>query len=183
MLIFKTCKEWEVQCTCFSLRYISHFMTEVPFPSPQRPRILVQFTTAAVSLAMPEETPLPHRYIISLSIFLSVSKRVSFAPVISFSTFASPTASLSISVLRWMFFAHCILWENWWHSSMCFSGASFTMLLMSLGPEDTMNLLLYTLMEHKILIHSLRHAVLTSVAEAVANVSQRTTTSLKRSLF
>ena len=56
----------------------------------------------------------------------------------------------------------------------CSSGASFTTLLISLGPEDTMNLLLYTLMEHKILIHSLRHAVLTSVAEAVANVSAPT---------
>ncbi len=34
-----------------------------------------------------------------------------------------------------------------------------------------MNVLLYTLMEHKLLIHSLRPAVLTSAAEAVANVS------------
>ena len=51
------------------------------------------------------------------------------------------------------------------------SGASFTMMLKNLGAENCMRLLLYTQMEHKILIHSLRPAVLTSVAEASANVS------------
>ena len=55
----------------------------------------------------------------------------------------------------------------------CFlcSGASFSMMLKNLGPENCIRLLLYTQMEHKILIHSLRPAVLTSVAEASANVS------------
>ena len=45
------------------------------------------------------------------------------------------------------------------------------MMLKNLGPENCIRLLLYTQMEHKILIHSLRPAVLTSVAEASANVS------------
>ena len=52
-----------------------------------------------------------------------------------------------------------------------FSGASFITLLKNLGPEHCMTILLYVLHEHKILIHSLRPAVLTSVAEAVSTVS------------
>ncbi|CAH1795855.1 unnamed protein product [Owenia fusiformis] len=88
-------------------RHISHFMHEVPFPSPQRPRILVQLRQEALSLSMPEDSPLPH------------------------------------------------------------SGASFVTLLKNLGPEDSMNVLLFALMEHKLLLHSLRPAVLTSVTEAV----------------
>ena len=50
------------------------------------------------------------------------------------------------------------------------SGASFITLLKNLGPENCMTILLYVLHEHKILIHSLRPAVLTSVAEAVSTV-------------
>lgn len=56
-------------------------------------------------------------------------------------------------------------------SSFPCSGASFTLLLKNLGPDNCLNLLLYALMEQKILIHSLRPAVLTSVAEALTNVS------------
>ena len=52
------------------------------------------------------------------------------------------------------------------------SGASFSLLLKNLGPDNCMMVLLLTLLESKILIHSLRHAELTSVAEAIANVSQ-----------
>lgn len=52
-----------------------------------------------------------------------------------------------------------------------FSGASFITMLKNLGPENCMSLLLYILHEHKMLIHSLRPAVLTGVAEAVINVS------------
>ncbi|XP_052793201.1 C-myc promoter-binding protein-like isoform X2 [Mya arenaria] len=40
-------------------RHISHFMYDVPYPSPQRPRILVQLSHDAISLAMPEDSPLP----------------------------------------------------------------------------------------------------------------------------
>ena len=92
-------------------RVISHFMHEVPFPSPQRPRILAQFCNgAAISLAQREDSPLPQ------------------------------------------------------------SGASYSLLLKSLGPDNCMTLLMLTLLECKILLHSLRHTALTSVAEAVAHV-------------
>ena len=54
---------------------------------------------------------------------------------------------------------------------LSFSGASFVELLKNLGPSNCVSLLLYTLLEQKLLIHSLRPAVLTSVAEAISNVS------------
>ncbi|KDR07911.1 C-myc promoter-binding protein [Zootermopsis nevadensis] len=41
-------------------RYISHFLKDVPFPSPQRPRILIQLSaTERVVLTQPEDLPLP----------------------------------------------------------------------------------------------------------------------------
>ncbi|XP_074649748.1 C-myc promoter-binding protein-like [Tubulanus polymorphus] len=91
-------------------RHISHFMFSVPFPSPKRPRILVELNDEAICLNQPEETPLPK------------------------------------------------------------SGASFITLVQNLGPENCLDLLLYVILEHKILIHSLRPAVLTSVAEAVSTL-------------
>ncbi|XP_029643627.1 C-myc promoter-binding protein isoform X2 [Octopus sinensis] len=91
-------------------RHISHFMFDVPYPSPQRPRILVQLNHEALSLSMPEDSPLPQ------------------------------------------------------------SGASFITLLKDLGPENCMTILLHVLLEQKILIHSLRPAVLTGVAEAVTTM-------------
>ncbi|XP_076102516.1 C-myc promoter-binding protein-like isoform X2 [Mytilus galloprovincialis] len=91
-------------------RHISHFMYDVPYPSPQRPNILVQLSHEAIILSMPEDSPLPQ------------------------------------------------------------SGASFITMLKNLGPENCMNLLLYILHEQKVLIHSLRPAVLTGVAEAVINM-------------
>ncbi|KAF4025339.1 hypothetical protein G4228_017299 [Cervus hanglu yarkandensis] len=47
------------------------------------------------------------------------------------------------------------------------NGANFSTLLMNLGPENCATLLLFVLLESKILLHSLRPAVLTGVAEAV----------------
>ncbi|XP_059690185.1 DENN domain-containing protein 4C isoform X8 [Gavia stellata] len=90
-------------------KHISHFMHNIPFPSPQRPRILVQLSAHdALILSQPVSTPLP------------------------------------------------------------LSGANFSTLLMNLGPENCATLLLFVLLEGKILLHSLRPAVLTGVAEAVA---------------
>lgn len=91
-------------------RHISHFMFDVPYPSPQRPRILVQLNHDALSLSMPEDSPLPQ------------------------------------------------------------SGASYVTMLKNMGPENCMSLLLYSLLEYKILVHSLRPAVLTGVVEAVAGM-------------
>ncbi|CAL1526082.1 unnamed protein product [Lymnaea stagnalis] len=91
-------------------RHISHFMYDVPYPSPERPRILVQLTHDSLSLCMPEDSPLPQ------------------------------------------------------------SGASFITMLRNLGPELTMNLLVFVLLETKILLHSLRPTVLTEVAEAVSTM-------------
>ncbi|KAI5696245.1 hypothetical protein M8J75_010233 [Diaphorina citri] len=50
------------------------------------------------------------------------------------------------------------------------SGASFRQLLLNLGPDNTLLLLLCALTEQKLLIHSLRPDVLTSVAEAVSMI-------------
>uniref|UniRef100_A0A2K6EFC9 DENN domain containing 4C n=1 Tax=Propithecus coquereli TaxID=379532 RepID=A0A2K6EFC9_PROCO len=92
-------------------KHISHFMQNIPFPSPQRPRILVQLSVHdALILSQPVSTPLP------------------------------------------------------------LSGANFSTLLMNLGPENCATLLLFVLLESKILLHSLRPAVLTGVAEAVVAI-------------
>ncbi|XP_072326421.1 C-myc promoter-binding protein isoform X2 [Scyliorhinus torazame] len=92
-------------------KHICHFMHNVPFPSPQRPRILVQQSPHdSLMLCQPVSSPLP------------------------------------------------------------LSGGSFTTLLQNLGPEKAISLLLYAVTEHKILIHSLRPAVLTSVAEALVSM-------------
>ena len=52
------------------------------------------------------------------------------------------------------------------------SGADYGTLLMNLGPENCATLLHFILQESKILLHSLRPAVLTGVAEAVVAVSR-----------
>ncbi|KAK2860551.1 hypothetical protein Q7C36_004717 [Tachysurus vachellii] len=89
-------------------KHISHFMHTVPFPSPQRPRILVQLSAQnSLMLSQPVCTPLP------------------------------------------------------------LSGADYSTLLANLGPENCVTLLHFILLESKILLHSLRPAVLTGVAEAV----------------
>uniref|UniRef100_A0A667Z4Q7 DENN domain containing 4C n=1 Tax=Myripristis murdjan TaxID=586833 RepID=A0A667Z4Q7_9TELE len=89
-------------------KHISHFMHSVSFPSPQRPRILVQLSVHdTLILSQPVCTPLP------------------------------------------------------------LSGADYSTLLMNLGSENCATLLHFVLLESKILLHSLRPAVLTGVAEAV----------------
>ncbi|XP_063326196.1 DENN domain-containing protein 4C-like isoform X2 [Pelmatolapia mariae] len=89
-------------------KHISHFMHNVSFPSPQRPRILVQLSVHdTLILSQPVCTPLP------------------------------------------------------------LSGADYGTLLMNLGSENCATLLHFVLLESKILLHSLRPAVLTGVAEAV----------------
>ncbi|XP_076354565.1 uncharacterized protein LOC143249114 isoform X3 [Tachypleus tridentatus] len=82
-------------------------MINVPFPSAQHSRILIQLGDNTTSLAQPEDSPL---------------------------------------LLR---------------------GASFIQLLRNLGSDNCLIVLLFVLMEQKILFHSLRPDVLTSVAEAM----------------
>ncbi|XP_077989167.1 C-myc promoter-binding protein-like isoform X2 [Glandiceps talaboti] len=91
-------------------RHIAHFMHEVPFPTAQRPRIMMPLAHDSLFLVQPQTSPLP------------------------------------------------------------LSGASYTALLRNLGPENCLTLLLFAVTEHKILLHSLRPAVLTSVAEAVSTM-------------
>ncbi|XP_025022811.1 C-myc promoter-binding protein, partial [Python bivittatus] len=92
-------------------KHISHFMHKVPFPSPQRPRILVQLSPHDnLILSQPISSPLP------------------------------------------------------------LSGGKFSALLQNLGPENAVNLLVFAVTEHKILIHSLRPSVLTSVTEALVSM-------------
>lgn len=52
------------------------------------------------------------------------------------------------------------------------SGGRFSTLLQNLGPENAVTLLVFAVTEHKILVHSLRPAVLTSVTEALVSVSR-----------
>ncbi|CAN9514453.1 unnamed protein product [Ophioblennius macclurei] len=93
-------------------KHISSFMHNVPFPSPQRPRILVQLSPYDnLLLCQPVSSPLP------------------------------------------------------------LSGASFLKLLQNLGAENACTLLLAVLTEHKLLLHSLRPDVLTSVSEALVSMS------------
>lgn len=44
-------------------------------------------------------------------------------------------------------------------------------MLLNLGPKNAATLLVLAVTEHKILVHSLRPAVLTSVTEALVSVS------------
>ncbi|KAK2587963.1 hypothetical protein KPH14_004046 [Odynerus spinipes] len=92
-------------------KYISYFLCDIPFPSPQRSRILVQLSTKnRLILTQPEDLVLPR------------------------------------------------------------SGASFRQLLINLGPDNCLLILLLILTEQKILVHSLRPDVLTSVSEAIAMI-------------
>ncbi|KAM9409839.1 C-myc promoter-binding protein-like [Pholidichthys leucotaenia] len=92
-------------------KHISHFMHKVPFPSSQRPRILVQLSPHdSLILSQPVSSPLP------------------------------------------------------------LSGGRFSTLLQNLGPENAVTLLVFAVTEHKILVHSLRPAVLTSVTEALVSM-------------
>uniref|UniRef100_A0A1A7Y976 DENN/MADD domain containing 4B n=1 Tax=Iconisemion striatum TaxID=60296 RepID=A0A1A7Y976_9TELE len=93
-------------------KHVSSFMHNVPFPSPQRPRILVQLSPYDnLLLCQPVSSPLP------------------------------------------------------------LSGASFLKLLQNLGPENACTLLFAVLTEHKLLLHSLRPDVLTSVSEALVSMT------------
>ncbi|XP_047219180.1 C-myc promoter-binding protein-like isoform X5 [Girardinichthys multiradiatus] len=86
-------------------------MHKVPFPSSQRPRILVQLSPHdSLMLSQPVSSPLP------------------------------------------------------------LSGGRFSTLLHNLGPENAVTLLVFAVTEHKILVHSLRPAVLTSVTEALVSM-------------
>ncbi|XP_064168203.1 C-myc promoter-binding protein isoform X2 [Anguilla rostrata] len=92
-------------------KHVSHFMHKVPFPSSQRPRILVQLSPHdSLMLSQPVSSPLP------------------------------------------------------------LSGSRFSTLLQNLGPQNAVTLLVLAVTEHKILVHSLRPAVLTSVAEALVSM-------------
>ncbi|XP_070641735.1 DENN domain-containing protein 4B isoform X3 [Bos indicus] len=55
-------------------------------------------------------------------------------------------------------------------SPLPLSGASFLQLLQTLGPELAITLLLAVLTEHKLLVHSLRPDLLTSVCEALVSM-------------
>ncbi|XP_023672986.1 C-myc promoter-binding protein isoform X4 [Paramormyrops kingsleyae] len=92
-------------------KHISHFMHKVPFPSSQRPRILVQLSPHdSLMLSQPVSSPLP------------------------------------------------------------LSGGRLSTLLQNLGPENAVTLLVFAVTEHKILVHSLRPSVLTSVTEALVSM-------------
>lgn len=67
-----------------------------------------------------------------------------------------------------MFFSECVFkfFFFFFHS-----GGRLSTLLLNLGPKNAATLLVLAVTEHKILVHSLRPAVLTSVTEALVSVS------------
>ncbi|KAF2368050.1 uDENN domain [Trinorchestia longiramus] len=92
-------------------RYIYHLLEAVPFPSVQRPRILVQLDNATcMTLSLPEDSPI------------------------------------------------------------ALSGARFRDLISLLRPSACVQLLVFALTEQKVLLHSLRPAVLTAATEALAMI-------------
>ncbi|KAL7072589.1 hypothetical protein ACQ4LE_008210 [Meloidogyne hapla] len=86
-------------------RYISHLMYEVPFPSPARPRILMELGNDMIELESSDDSQIP------------------------------------------------------------LTGASFIETLKCLGTENLLNAMLLTLLEQKILVHSLRPWLLATVTE------------------
>uniref|UniRef100_A0A915DBA8 Uncharacterized protein n=1 Tax=Ditylenchus dipsaci TaxID=166011 RepID=A0A915DBA8_9BILA len=88
-------------------RYISHMMYEVPFPSPSRPRVLVQLGTDMISFESHDDSQIP------------------------------------------------------------LSGATFVDSLKNLGSENFILAMFLALLEQKILVHSLRPWLLTSVSETI----------------
>jgi len=69
---------------------------------------------------------------------------------------------MSLNILYiWLYF--CVFLSG--------SGGSLSTLLLNLGPKNAATLLVLAVTEHKILVHSLRPAVLTSVTEALVSVS------------
>jgi hypothetical protein len=118
-------------------RLVSHFFLDVPFPSPARPRILLQMSPEErIAFSQPEELPLPR---------CGASFRYDICTVAT----SSEDVSKSIKDL------FRLLCRN---------------LLMTLGPDNCLMVLLLALTEQKILLHSLRPAILTSVAEAVMQI-------------
>ncbi|KAA0203576.1 hypothetical protein HAZT_HAZT008763 [Hyalella azteca] len=92
-------------------RYIYHLLESVPFPSVQRPRILVQLDAhTCMTLSLPEDSPI------------------------------------------------------------ALSGARFRDLISLLRPNACLQLLVFALTEQKVLLHSLRPAVLTAATEALAMI-------------
>ncbi|CAD5226693.1 unnamed protein product [Bursaphelenchus xylophilus] len=88
-------------------RYISHLMLEVPFPSPARPRVLVQLNTELVAFESHDDSQVP------------------------------------------------------------LSGATFVESLKFLGVDNILYAMLLSLLEQKILVHSLRSWLLTAVSETL----------------
>eukprot|EP00117_Sycon_ciliatum_P047411 scpid14244/ scgid0969/ C-myc promoter-binding protein; DENN domain-containing protein 4A len=91
-------------------RYISNFMSDVPFPSPKRPTVLMQLGNESIVLSQPVKTPLP------------------------------------------------------------MSGATHAVLLHALSPENLITLLCLTLLEHKIILHSVKPSLLTAFGEALCSI-------------
>lgn len=64
-------------------RYITHLVDEVPFPSPERPQILVQLSMdTQLILTQPEDLPIPRRYNVHIKIcFTTIESNIIFIQV------------------------------------------------------------------------------------------------------
>lgn len=51
-------------------RYIANLFTDVPFPTPRRPRVQLQIGPESIVFSLPIRTPLPMGYYSTLSCYI-----------------------------------------------------------------------------------------------------------------
>lgn len=159
-------------------------MHKVPFPSSQRPRILVQ---VRVMFAACQGR---FKWIVLVTLALLVGGFgagilvcwiwIDFFHLLPWSfllttvwCWASPFPLHYRSGRQERALKCCISFKLEWTNFFFFfplSGGRFSTLLQNLGPENAITMLVLAVTEHKILVHSLRPAVLTSVTEALVSV-------------
>lgn len=161
-------------------RHISHFMHNVPFPSPQRPRILVQVSHHLCVCVCPA---VPFRMLASPSPTMSpCPPRCPRMITCCCAGLCHPRCRSGRDGCKALgthrracTHTHACAWEGDVGRLNDVppprSGASFLTLLQNLGPDNAVALLVAVLTEQKLLIHSLRPDVLTSVGEALVAVS------------
>lgn len=168
----------------FTHRHISHFMQTVPFPSTQRPRILVQVSSKCDILVNEALTVQFYMFALCgqsndaltlLCVFHSCLHMIvcCWANLCPLHCLSGGETSLNVESKHVLLYL-LLSWSGiiWFYLCvfLCLSGGSLSTLLLNLGPKNAATLLVLAVTEHKILVHSLRPAVLTSVTEALVSV-------------
>lgn len=154
-------------------------MHKVPFPSAQRPRILVQVSLKFLPAEDLTDGSFCSRWGHLLARLLQLFWFAQIRSICCFAAFsprqfdAEPAGFLSVTAQvrtnRRITFE--VEGSNFQPGCFLRSGGRFSTLLQNLGPENAVTMLVLAVTEHKILVHSLRPAVLTSVTEALVSVS------------